>query len=230
MRCLFTFSWMFLFLFSSHLSWDVLIEPAVQKGVERGGAHCSEVDAKEGEIVKPGIENFQNWKIGNNNWPPRFQCGRLQVLSQVKQIEGQPEKLYRCGEADQPGLTSKGQRVWCSREEAGSSSCFVSGPRAAFKTVIIWWLYCGFCLSRILLYFHMTWHMVTTWWPLSDHLVTTWSQHGHHMVTWWPLGDHMVTTWWPWWAWWSMERNFESCHLLSPRPLAASEERSCLFS
>ena len=48
--------------------------------------------------------------------------------------------------------------------------------------------------------------------------------------TWWPHADHMLTTWWPWWAWWSMDRNFESCHLLSPRPLAASEERSCLFS
>ena len=29
-------------------------------------------------------------------------------------------------------LTNKGRRVWCSREEAGFSFYFVSGPRAAF--------------------------------------------------------------------------------------------------
>ena len=39
-------------------------------------------------------------------------------------------------------LTNKGRRVWCSREEAGFSFYFVSGPRAAFPKVIIRWSRC----------------------------------------------------------------------------------------
>ena len=40
-------------------------------------------------------------------------------------------------------------------------------------------------------------HLVTTWWPLGDLLVTSWWPLGDHLVTtWWPLGDHLVTTWW----------------------------------
>ena len=31
----------------------VLVEPAVQEGVDTGGAHGGEVDAEEGEEVKP---------------------------------------------------------------------------------------------------------------------------------------------------------------------------------
>ena len=37
-----------------HLVRYVLVEPAVQEGVDTGGAHGGEVDAEEGEEVKPG--------------------------------------------------------------------------------------------------------------------------------------------------------------------------------
>ena len=36
-----------------HLVRYVLVEPAVQEGVDTGGAHGGEVDAEEGEEVKP---------------------------------------------------------------------------------------------------------------------------------------------------------------------------------
>ena len=36
-----------------YLARYVLVEPAVQEGVDTGGAHCGEMDAEEREEVKP---------------------------------------------------------------------------------------------------------------------------------------------------------------------------------
>ena len=39
----------------------VLVEPAVQEGVDTGGAHGGEVDAEEGEEVKPDSVDDLKW-------------------------------------------------------------------------------------------------------------------------------------------------------------------------
>ena len=39
----------------------VLVEPAVQEGVDTGGAHCGEMDAEEREEVKPDSVDDLKW-------------------------------------------------------------------------------------------------------------------------------------------------------------------------
>ena len=71
-----------------HLVRYVLVEPAVQEGVDTGGAHGGEVDAEEGEEVKP-----ESVDVSEEIQPD---CGQVSVDERLSNSgQGEEIKVHR---------------------------------------------------------------------------------------------------------------------------------------